>query len=184
MKNKTLSPTRVYHNTELLLENYRNLIWRSEESFENVENTVYYMGGRHLSNIFRLLSMELDEYDNKHSRTAVEERLFSLQESKLIVDVIDKAMLKLKSYPTNGERYFEILYTTYIEKEPLHQDEIQDKLLMSSSTYYRYRKKAIDILGGILWGYMQSLFQEMQSSSSKNKENEADNYNSFESGIN
>ena len=93
-------------------------------------------------------------------------------------------MLKLKSYPTNGERYFEILYTTYIEKEPLHQDEIQDKLLMSSSTYYRYRKKAIDILGGILWGYMQSLFQEMQSSSSKNKENEADNYNSIESGIN
>ena len=86
MKNQKLEHGTVYRDTELLLENYRNLIWRLEESLEDVEGTIYYMGGRHLSNLFRLLSMELDEYDNEHSRRAIEERLFGLRESKLIVD--------------------------------------------------------------------------------------------------
>ncbi|NLC45238.1 MAG: DUF1492 domain-containing protein [Clostridiales bacterium] len=160
MKNQKMDHRTVYRDTELLLENYRNLIWRVEESLEDVESTIYYMGGRHLSNLFRLLSMELDEYDNEHSRKAVEERLFGLQESKLIIELIDKAMLKLKNFPKNGEKYFQILHTSYIDKEPIHQDEIQDKLLISTSTYYRNRKKAIEILSGILWGYVNSYSEE------------------------
>lgn len=156
MKNRILDRGTVYRNTELLLENYRNLNWRLEESLEDVESVIYYMGGRHLSNLYHLLSMELDEYDNRHSRLAVEERLFSLQESKLIVDHIDNAMLKLKNYPKNGEKYYQILHISYIDKEPVHQDEIQDKLLISPSTYYRYRKKAIEILACILWGHLNS----------------------------
>ncbi|NLB41926.1 MAG: DUF1492 domain-containing protein [Clostridiales bacterium] len=160
MKNQKLEHGTVYRDTELLLENYRNLIWRLEENLEDVEATIYYMGGRHLSNLFRLLSMELDVYDNEHSRRTVEERLFGLRESKLIVDLIDKAMLKLKNYPKNGEKYFQILHTSYIDKEPIHQDEIQDKLLISNSSYYRYRKKAINILSGILWGFINSYTEE------------------------
>lgn len=166
MKNQKLDKSTVYHDTELLLENYRNLIWRLEENLEDVEGAIYYMGGRHLSNLFRLLSMELDEYDNEHSRKAVEERLFGLRESKLIIDLIDKAMLKLKNYPKNGDKYFQILHTSYIDKEPIRQDEIQDKLLISPSTYYRYRKKAIEILSGILFGYINAYSVEAQTLSS------------------
>jgi hypothetical protein len=155
MRIPSKEPAKVFRNTVVLLENYRNLIWSLEESLDDVEKTVHYMGGRHLSNLFHLLSLEIDEYNNERSRTAVEERLSSLQESRVIVDCMDKAMLKLKTYPENGERYFQILHAAYIDKKPLHQDEIQDRLLISSSTFYRYKKKAIEILGGILWGFLK-----------------------------
>ena len=162
MKNQKLDSGKVYRNTELLLENYRNIIWRLEESLEDVESTLYYMGGRHLSNLFHLLFLEVDEYDQRRNRIALEERLFSLQDSKIIIEAIDNSMLKLKKYPVNGEKYFLILHAAYIDKEPIHQDEIQDRLLVSNSTFYRNKKKALEILDGILWGYLKPYLQEMR----------------------
>ena len=164
MKKSSRNPGKVFHNTLLLLENYRNLIWRLEESLEDAEKTVHYMGGRHLSNLFHLLSLEIDEYGNERSRAAVEERLLSLHESKIIVDAIDQSMLKLKTYPEHGEKYFQILHAAYIDKEPAFQYEIQDKLLISGSTFYRYKNKAIEILDRILWGYLRPYLQELQTS--------------------
>jgi hypothetical protein len=168
--NLSPDPDKVYKDTELMLENYRNLVWRLEESVEDIKDKVYYMGGRHLSNLFHFISLDMSEYDNQRSKAAIEERLFSLNDSKIIVDAIDKAMLKLKSYPANGERYFQLLHAVYIDKEQLLQHEIQDKLLISNSTFYRYRKRAISLLGDILWRMdLQPFVLDKQSSLSEKK---------------
>jgi len=65
----------------------------------------------------------------------------------------------LRNRHKNGEAYYWLLYYTYLSPQQLqHVDEIVEQLRphlrdVSVSTYYRKRKKAVEALSSILWGY-------------------------------
>ena len=76
-------------------------------------------------------------------------------------------MIKLKTHPKNGEIYFNILMDTYINCDKVTDVEIQDKYHLSPSSFYRYKKKAIEILGIIIWGYILPSLRESWNLDSK-----------------
>ena len=99
--NLSPDPDKVYKDTELMLEKYRDLVWRLEESVEDIKDKVYY--GRASSvQSFSFISLDMSEYDNQQAKQLLRKGSSALM-TRIIVDAIDKAMLKLKSYPANGE---------------------------------------------------------------------------------
>jgi hypothetical protein len=62
----------------------------------------------------------------------------------------------LKNYPDNGERLFEILQNSYSinKKEKVKEDELLSILNISRTTLYREKRRAIEMLGVILWGFV------------------------------
>lgn len=143
-----------FHRTKLLLMIYRKVVWRVEEAIGEVNETAYAFGGKRIANLVDFLSLDLDYFDCAKDKKAIEERLLNIAESKSMIDIVDKALVKLRTHPDNGEIYFNIITGSYINKDKLTDDQIRKKYHLSASTYYRYKKKAINMMGIILWGYI------------------------------
>ncbi len=68
------------------------------------------MGGRRLADALDYL----DDYDPNINKKVLEEELCSVLKSKWLIEIVDKALVKVKSYPDYGDIYFDILYKQYI----------------------------------------------------------------------
>jgi len=150
-----------FHKTKLLLMLYRKVVWRVEEAIGDVDETAYELGSKHISDLVDFLSFDLDDFDGSKDKKAMEERLMNIAESKSMIDIVDKALLMLKAHPDNGELYYNIITSSYINKEKLTDAQIQRKYHLSPSTFYRYKKKGINALGVMLWGYILPPLREV-----------------------
>lgn len=133
---------------------YRKVVWRVEEAICEVNDAAYEFGSKRITNLVDFLSFGLDYFDGIKDKKAIEERLMNIAESKSMIEIVDKALIKLRTHPDNGEIYFNIITSSYINKKKLTDDQIRRKYHISPSTYYRYKKKAINLMGVILWGYI------------------------------
>ncbi|HZK35234.1 MAG TPA: hypothetical protein VFD33_07990 [Bacillota bacterium] len=144
-----------YHKAKLLLKIYRDAVWRLEQELSYTRDAVEYLGGKHVSCLADFISLDIDGYYSARDKKAFEERLTSIAESKIMIDTVDKALLRVKSYHDRGEIYYRILYDNYISRKKLDQAAIQLRIGLSHSTYYRYKKEAINLFSTQLWGLIQ-----------------------------
>lgn len=63
----------------------------------------------------------------------------------------NEALTVLRKKPDNGERLYNLIYTTYIAPDVLNHQEILYRLTLSSRNYYRLRQQAISVLSIRLW---------------------------------
>lgn len=135
----------AYHNTQMLLKNYRKMVWvfscypeeilqELEEPFENFDR----MADR--------LELEM-AIGNKR----MESRLESAARSRLLLDRFNEAMAVLRKEPTRGEKMYQLIYISYLAPEKLKLEEILFRLDISQRHYYRIREQAISILSIRLW---------------------------------
>ena|GEM_PF-6027029 len=81
----------------------------------------------------------------------LENRLQSVQRSRLLLDRINEALTVLRQKPRNGELMYKVVYETFITPEKLSHADILYRLHISSRHYYRIRQQAINILSIRLW---------------------------------
>lgn len=145
---------RVYHQAKLLLELYSKVLWRLGESLDELDEECCETDNKHL---FDLIDSLID-VDTQIDKNRFEHRMQSIEESKSLIELVDRAMAKLKKYPENGELYFQILNRVYIASQSFKPDdeELLEILHISRSTFYREKKKAIKLFGAILWGFALS----------------------------
>lgn len=135
----------AYHNTELLLKHYKNIAWmiecfpdtiaeELEQPFQNVDEMIERLD----------LEITLGNYK-------IENRLASIQKTRLVLDRINEALTVLKKKPEDGERLYDLIYLTYITPEALNHNDILYRMNMSSRHYYRLREQAINIISIRLW---------------------------------
>lgn len=135
----------VYHNTLLLLQYYRDIIWTLECLPANIsEDLSKPFDG--LDSLLSLISSELD-MDN----TKLENRLMSIKKSRLLVDRFNEALMVLKKKPSGGQLMYDIIYQTYINPEKLTHHDLIYRLNISTRHYYRLRQQAINIISIRLW---------------------------------
>ena len=155
--NKTLNEVRyennekIYHNARLLLEIYSKVIWRLEESLEDLDTECLETDNKHL---FELIDSLID-VDTNVNKYRFEQRMQSIEESKSLIEFIDRALNKLKRYPSNGQQYFQIIRKLYFNNHSskLDEENLLEELHISRSTFYREKKKAITLFGVTLWGF-------------------------------
>ena len=98
----------AYHNTELLLKNYRTFVWQLEcrpgviaEELDTPFDTIDEMIER--------LQLELVIGDRKRER-----EFASIEKSRALIDRVNEALTVLKKKPENGRQLYELIYLTYI----------------------------------------------------------------------
>ena len=72
-----------------------------------------------------------------------EEKVCCVMESRMLVDVIDRALLRLKRYPDRGELYYEILTKQFIHRFNSTEKELLDELNMERSVFYDRKREAL-----------------------------------------
>ena len=134
-----------YHNTLLLLQNYRTLVWVMECFPETVAEEL----DRPFSDVDELL--EQMDLQLAMGNKKLETRLEGARKSRLLLDRVNDALTVLKHKPNNGKKLYRLIYLTYIAPEQLSHTELLYRLDMSSRHYYRLRQQAITILSIRLW---------------------------------
>lgn len=144
-KAKKETAQKAYHNTQVLLGQYRLIIWvlscvpgEIAQELHVPVNDVDALASR--------LDMEL-ALENKR----VESRLSAMMKTRFLVDRIHEALSILKKKPGNGDQLYDVLYVTYIDPVERKHDEILKHLKMTSRTYYRLRREALMIMSIRLW---------------------------------
>ena len=135
----------MFHNTRLLLENYRNIAWALECFPDTVADE--------LEQPFESLDTLLDRVDAEigMGNRKLEGRMESVRKSRLLLDRINEALSVLKRKPGNGQKLYELIYLTYIAPDKLTHTDLLFRLDLSSRHYYRLREQAIKIVSLRLW---------------------------------
>lgn len=134
-----------YHNTLMLLQHYRTIMWM----LECFPETVAVELDRPFEGIDRLIE-NVDTAVTLGNKK-IESRIKGIQKSRLLIDRVNEALTVLKKKPENGERLYDLIFATYIAPENLNHQDLMFKLNMSSRNYYRLRQQAITILSIRLW---------------------------------
>ncbi|WFD10900.1 hypothetical protein [Tepidibacter hydrothermalis] len=149
-RNINFDNEKAYHKTKLLLKIYRDVVWSIEDRVAEIEEEYYEMGSNSLVEALEYL----DEYNSNMNRKKLEDELCSVFKSKLLIEIVDKALLKVKKYPDYGDIYFEIIYKQYIQKNKYPEKYIIQVLNFERTTFYKRKKEAIKLMGVALWGYV------------------------------
>lgn len=139
-----------YHNTLLLLKNYRSIAWMVECFPDAV--------AEELDQRFETVDELLDgmEIASAFGKKKLESRMDSMKQTRLLVDRINEALTVLKQKPENGEMLYELIYLTYIVPEKTTVQEILYRLNVSPRHYYRLREQAVNLLALRLWSTSDS----------------------------
>lgn len=136
---------KMFHNTQLLLQHYREITWMLECFPENIAEEL----NKPMQNLDALLRIINDEIELDNRK--LESRLKSINKSRLLLDRLNEALTLLKQKPNNGLLMYNIIYNTYIISEKLSHTDLIYRLDISDRHYYRLRTQAINILSIRLW---------------------------------
>ena len=131
----------AYHRVKLILKIYRDVVWVLSERVEELHEYAWELGAQDAdTGLIYLQSfapdMDLQEF---------EERVCCVMENRMLVDVIDRALLRLKRYPDRGELYYEILTKQFIHRFNSTEKELLDELNMERSVFYDRKREAIPL---------------------------------------
>ena len=153
LENESITPQQVkekkqkqaYHNTLLLLTNYRSIFWQTESELETVAAEL----NLPLQKLDAVLSRIDAEIGMENRR--LELRLERLAKTRLLLDRINDALTALKYKPGNGQLLYDLIYMTYIAEEKMLQSDVLFRLNISRRHYYRLKEQAISLLSLRLW---------------------------------
>lgn len=135
----------MYHNTQMMLKHYRDIVWALECFPEQVAEEL----DRPLKDLDALLSMV--DTQLAMGNTRLEHRMLSIKQSRLLLDRINDALTVLRQKPGNGETMYNIIFQTFVTPDKLTHQEILYRLDISDRHYYRLRQQAVNILSIRLW---------------------------------
>lgn len=136
---------KMYHNTQLMLKHYRDIVWALECFPKQVAEEL----NQPLGDLDTLLGAVDSQLAMGNFR--LEHRMQNIKQSRLLLDRINDALMVLRQKPGNGETMYNIIFQTFITPEKLTHTEILYRLNISDRHYYRLRQQAINILAIRLW---------------------------------
>lgn len=150
----------VYHDVVVLFKIYRSVSWRMQVQVGQVKHRFQREYGADVDEFLESLyqaGMDINE-DEANIRSRVE----AISSSNKFLKLIDESVELMRRYHPQGERYYWVLYHTYMSAyKPTNITEIINKLephlqqntRINRSTYFRWRESALKAVDGILWGY-------------------------------
>lgn len=135
----------AYHNTLLLLSNYRNILWQTDSELDTIAAEL----NLPLQKLDAVLSRIDAEIGMENRR--LELRLERLAKTRQLLDRINDSLTSLKRKPDNGPLLYELIYLTYIGEEKLILNDILFRLNISRRHYYRLKEQAVNAISLRLW---------------------------------
>ena len=134
-----------YHNTVLLLKNYRTIAWMVECFPEAI--------AEELERPFETVDKLLDEMEvaANFGNRKQDYRVAAVAQTRMLIDRVNGALTILKRKPGNGQKLFSLIYMTFIGPEKLSIQELTYRLDLSTRQYYRLKREAITVLSLRLW---------------------------------
>lgn len=146
---QSLDVLTIYERSKALLEIYRNVVWSLKNTADFMIYETQETYGKDLDEALIYLSTFAPEFKRQDFESGVSH----LFESKWLIELIDKTLIKIKDYPEFGEIYSIILMQCYLGKTKVKDSACMQMLNLERSCYYQRKREAITLLGVSLWGF-------------------------------
>ena len=136
---------KAYHNTEVLLEQYRTIVW----ALECVPGE--------LSEELKLQTKDLDElvsridFEMAMENKRLESRLNTIIKTRILLERVQDALMVLRKKPKDGELLYRLIYDAYLDPVERIAQDLIERAQLAPRTYYRMRADAITIMSIRLW---------------------------------
>lgn len=142
-----LNMENTYKKTDLLLRLYRKVNWSISDKLDDLNEITYESCLGDTESLSYLLNFAPErELDTFRSRAV------NAMQSRVLIDLIEKAVVKIREYPDNGGIYYSIIDLKFLNYFKYSEEDILEELDLERSTYYRKKKEATLLLGYILFG--------------------------------
>ncbi len=145
----SLDEEQVYHKAKLLLDIYRDVVWKTVQEV----NFVREVCESYCSQNLNVALTYLEDFAPTEQKETFINRISCIFETSWIIELIDTALLKIYEYHTNGKLYHEILSKCYVNSVAMNEQELLECLSMERTSFYMRKKEAIKLFGIALWGY-------------------------------
>ena len=149
-----------YHDIISLFKIYRSVNWKMQIKINQVKQCFHAEYGTNVDEF--LESIYQAGMDINLDMENMKERIEAINQANKYLKLIDEAVALMRKYHPQGERYYWVLYYTYMSAYRAENvDEILDKLephfpripRIHRATYFRWRERAFEAVGNILWGF-------------------------------
>ena len=136
---------RVYHNTKLMLEQYRKLAWVVKSFPDEIS--------MELNEEFEEIDKLIDRLyvEMAFGKKRIEQRVEGVAQARLILERINIAVNSLRKFHEDGELLYQVIYRSYIIPKRKPFLDVAGELNISESQFYRLRSKAFGLLSNRLW---------------------------------
>ena len=150
----------AYHDVIALFKIYRAVNWRMQIKISQVKHRIQEEYGTDIDTF--LDSIYQAGMDINQDLDDMQERVESINRSNKFLKLVDEAVELMRKYHPQGERYYWVLYYSYMSAYKAENvEEILDKLephfprlvRIHRATYFRWREQAFQAVSSILWGY-------------------------------
>lgn len=149
----------TFEKAKAVLTVYRKVVWAVQSRAEMLLCESFATYGKDLDTALTYLCTFAPE----HKQQDFEFKVTNLFETKWLIEIIDQALLRVGSFPEDGEVYQKIIYHYFLSKEKLTDDSLMRLINLERTTYYQKKKEAIALIGLILWGYaLPTLLHELE----------------------
>ena len=152
---KQMPEDQRFHDTYLLLKKYRDVVWGLELSVQQVKRRFQMEVGNSIKDFLDSIYLAgVDFSDN-----GIEEQARSIEKSYQMLKLLETSVNIMRNKHKHGEMYYWLLYYSYLSPQQYRSvDEIIEMIRphvsdISERTFFRRRKKAVEALSSILWGY-------------------------------
>ena len=142
-----LNSDAAFHRSRLILKIYRDVVWVLSERAEELQETAWIMGEQDIESGL----CYLENFAPDIELQAFEEKVCCLVQNQMLVNIIDRALLRLKRYPDRGELYYEILTKQFIYRFNSTEKELLEELNIERSVFYDRKREAIYLLVWIFY---------------------------------
>ena len=136
-----LNSDAAFHRSRLILKIYRDVVWVLSERAEELQETAWIMGEQDIESGL----CYLENFAPDIELQAFEEKVCCLVQNQMLVNIIDRALLRLKRYPDRGELYYEILTKQFIYRFNSTEKELLEELNIERSVFYDRKREAKEI---------------------------------------
>lgn len=149
-KELKLDKHRCFKNSKVLLKMYRSIVWSVSHRANSLLHEKEFLSSRDLSKAMIFLENFSSEYECYKIRDEVD----SMIESKFMIQIIEDAVEKIKSYPDYGALYYDILVKQYLSEKKYSEGDMLETLNIERSTFYDRKREAIDVFTICLWSHI------------------------------
>lgn len=150
-KSKSIDEKALYAKSKLLLEIYKDICWDTADYASQVGEEALY-GYDFCSGDLDAALLYLENFAPTEKKERFTERVQKLFEVKWMIELVDRAVMKVRDFPCKGELYVSILSAYYLTNFPLTETEMIETFKFERSTLYRRKREAIKVFGLAIWG--------------------------------
>ena len=152
-KPKKNDDEKLIHDTEVLLQKYRQVKWALDVAANKEMRELKHETGITEEYLHAAVFAGADI-----SNTRLERRAQSMERSRQMLALVNESVELMRQFHPMGELYYEIISRYYLSKQQKSQPQVleemeQQEIYLCENTFRKYKKAAIKVIGEILWGY-------------------------------